>query len=225
METKKTNEADLERKSPLFFSIGLVLTMSMVVYAFEKKNYDNGTIDLTPNTDEFIPMADIPITEQTPPRPPVVKPIEIVEVPNDKDMEKDINIVIDANLPPEGNEGFILEPEEAPIEKTDDDEIFRRVEESAIPNGGLSAFYKYVADKIKYPVQAQRMEIQGRVFVEFVIGKDGSISEVRAVKGIGAGCDEEAVRIIQNAPAWMPGKQRGKPVKQRIVLPITFKLG
>ena len=69
------------------------------------------------------------------------------------------------------------------------------------------------------------MGIEGRVFVEFVIGKDGSLSDVRAVKGIGGGCDEEAVRIIQSAPAWNPGKQRGKPVKQRYTLPIVFKLG
>ena len=84
---------------------------------------------------------------------------------------------------------------------------------------------KFIQKNMKYPAQARRMGIEGRVFVEFVIGKDGSISEVKAVKGIGAGCDEEAVRIIQSAPNWTPGKQRGKSVKQRMVLPITFKLG
>jgi protein TonB len=99
------------------------------------------------------------------------------------------------------------------------------VEDPASPIGGMTAFYKYVGDKIKYPSQARRMGVEGRVFVEFIIDKDGSISDVRAVKGIGAGCDEEAVRILQAAPKWKPGKQRGKPVKQRMVLPITFKLG
>jgi protein TonB len=69
------------------------------------------------------------------------------------------------------------------------------------------------------------MGTEGKVFVQFVINKDGSISDVVAIKGIGAGCDEEAVRIIQSSPQWTPGKQRGKPVKQRMVLPITFKLG
>ena len=84
---------------------------------------------------------------------------------------------------------------------------------------------KYVGDKLKYPAQARRMGIEGKVFVEFVVGKDGAIQDVRAVKGIGAGCDEEAVRIIQGSPAWTPGKQRGKPVKQKMILPIIFKLG
>jgi len=68
------------------------------------------------------------------------------------------------------------------------------------------------------------MGIEGKVFVEFVIEKDGSITDVKAIKGIGAGCDEEAVRILQSAPNWKPGKQRGKPVRQKMVLPISFKL-
>ena len=111
------------------------------------------------------------------------------------------------------------EPEE------ESEQIFNIVEESAAPKGGMAAFYKYVHDKIKYPPQARRMGIEGRVFVEFVIAIDGTLTEVRAIKGIGAGCDEEAVRIIQSAPPWSPGKQRGKPVKQRYTLPIIFKLG
>ena len=110
-----------------------------------------------------------------------------------------------------------------PEEETD--QIFTIVEESASPKGGIAAFYKYVSDKIKYPPQARRMGIEGRVFVEFVIAKDGTLTEVKAIKGIGAGCDEEAVRIVQSAPPWNPGKQRGKPVKQRYTLPIIFKLG
>jgi protein TonB len=120
-------------------------------------------------------------------------------------------------------EEIVVKVEEPKEEETD--QIFTIVEESAAPKGGMAAFYKYVSDKMKYPPQARRMGIDGKVFVEFVINKDGSISDVKAVKGIGAGCDEEAVRVVQSAPAWSPGKQRGKPVKQRMVLPITFKLG
>jgi protein TonB len=89
----------------------------------------------------------------------------------------------------------------------------------------MQAFYEYVGKKLKYPAQARRMNIEGKVFVEFVVNRDGSLVDVKVMKGIGAGCDEEAVRVIQSAPAWKPGKQRGKPVRQRMVLPITFKLG
>ena len=68
------------------------------------------------------------------------------------------------------------------------------------------------------------MEIEGKVFVQFVVEKDGSLSDVHVIKGIGAGCDEEAIRVVQNAPKWKPAKQRGRPVRQRLVLPLTFKL-
>ena len=121
-------------------------------------------------------------------------------------------------------EVITIQPVEEP--KEDPNEIFLVVEESAAPIGGMSAFYEYVGKKMqgKYPAQARRMGIEGKVFVEFVVNKDGSIVDVRAMKGIGAGCDELAVKVVQEAPAWKPGKQRGKPVRQKMVLPITFKL-
>ena len=81
------------------------------------------------------------------------------------------------------------------------------VEQTAAPQGGMPAFYEYVGKKLKYPAQARRMGIEGKVFVEFVIERDGSITDVKAIKGIGAGCDEEAVRVLQSAPKWKPGKQ------------------
>jgi protein TonB len=89
----------------------------------------------------------------------------------------------------------------------------------------MDSFLKYVSKNLKYPAQARRMGVEGKVFVQFVVEKDGSITDIKVVKGIGAGCDEEAVRVLENAPKWKPGKQRGRPVKQRIVLPIVFKLG
>jgi protein TonB len=119
--------------------------------------------------------------------------------------------------------GDIIEPIEEDA-KEETDIIVDFAEETAAPRDGLSAFYKYVGEKIKYPKQAQRMGIEGRVFVSFVIGRDGTISEVKAVKGIGAGCDEEAVRIIQSAPAWKPGRHGGRTVKQRMVIPIIFQM-
>jgi len=114
--------------------------------------------------------------------------------------------------------------EEAPEEEVAE-EIFTIVEDQPEPNGGMAAFYQYVSKNMKYPNQARRMGVEGKVFVQFVVDKDGSITEVQAIKGIGAGCDEEAVRVIQEAAKWKPGKQRGRPVKVRMILPITFKLG
>lgn len=223
MEAKKTEKADLTNKSGLFFSIGLLVTMSLVITAFEWKDYDENVIDLMgKTTNTFEEMMEVPPTEQPPPPAPVVQQPQIVEVPDEEEIKEDLNIKFDVEVTEETK----VEPVvvvEAPVEEVD--EIFTVVEETAAPKGGMPAFYKYVGDKMKYPAQARRMGVEGRVFVEFVINKDGSISDVRAIKGIGAGCDEEAVRVVQAAPAWTPGKQRGKPVKQRMVLPIIFKLG
>ncbi|HEY5826456.1 MAG TPA: energy transducer TonB [Cyclobacteriaceae bacterium] len=224
METKKTQQADLERKSPLFFSVGLVITMSMVVYAFDRKSYTSEAIMGERTVNVFENVIDVPVTEQEPPLPPVVKQIQFVEIRNDDDMNDDILPLLDINsLATTKMDDVIVESNPEAIEETDVPVDY--AEESAAPKDGIAAFYKYVGEKIKYPAQARRMGIEGRVFVSFVIGKDGSVSEVKATKGIGAGCDEEAVRIIQSAPAWKPGRHGGRTVKQRMVLPITFRLG
>lgn len=90
--------------------------------------------------------------------------------------------------------------------------------------GGMDALNAYVASELEYPQQARRMGIEGRVDVQFVVEKDGSLSDVKAVKGIGAGCDAEAVRVVQSAPRFKPGMQRGKAVRVRMEMPILFQL-
>ena len=224
MEAKKTEKANLENKSTFFLSIGLLISMALVVMAFEWKQYDESLASLVgKNTNTFEEMIEVPPTDIPPPPPPQIQAPVIIEVPDEKEIEEDLDIKFDVEASEETKiEEVVVVAEEA---KEESDEIFSIVEEPASPKGGMPAFYKYVFDKMKYPPQARRMGIEGKVFVEFVIGKDGSITDVRAVKGIGAGCDEEAVRVIQGAPPWSPGKQRGKSVKQRMVLPITFKLG
>ncbi len=224
MESKKKPEADLEKKKFLYFNIGLVLTLSLVVFAFEYKFYDEGSlVDLGTVNEDFEEIMDIPPTEQPPPPPPVIQQPEIIEVPDEEEIEEEIEVDLDVEI----TEETVIEEvvfEEAPEEEVAE-EIFTVVEDQPAPKGGMGAFYKFVQKKLKYPSQARRMGIEGKVFVQFVVDKDGSITEVKAIKGIGAGCDEEAVRVISSSPKWKPGKQRGRAVKVRMVLPITFKLG
>lgn len=89
--------------------------------------------------------------------------------------------------------------------------------------GGLEAFTRFISKNLKYPLYAQNIGIQGRVVVRFVINQDGSLSNIEVIKGIGGDCDEEARRVISQSSPWIPGKQRGKPVKSRMMVPITFK--
>jgi len=105
-----------------------------------------------------------------------------------------------------------------------DDEVFVVVEQMPEFPGGQEAMYKYIADTISYPAQAKKLGIQGRVFVTFVVEKDGSINEARILCGIGGGCDEEALRVVKNMPNWKPGKQRGESVRVQYNLPIKFTL-
>jgi TonB family protein len=107
------------------------------------------------------------------------------------------------------------------------DEVFTVIEVSAMPEGGFPNFYKTIAEIQKYPAEAKKKRIAGRVFVEFVINKDGSLSDFHVIQGIGGGCDEEAIRCIKDSTTkcpWKPGTQRGIAVKQRYTLPIIFRL-
>lgn len=103
-------------------------------------------------------------------------------------------------------------------------DVFTVVEEQPEFEGGMDAFYRYVMNEMTYPIQARQKGVEGRVDVQFVVEKDGSLSDVKAIKGIGAGCDSEAVRVVQNAPSFKPGTQRGYPVRVRMLMPIIFKL-
>jgi protein TonB len=224
MEPKKTEKADLENKSFMFFSLGLIIALLLSITAFTYRVYDDTSAkDLSKNTANNDEILEVPPTQQLPPPPPKIQQPQIIEVPDEKKIEEEIEINMDTEVTEQTKveEIKIAEVEE----KEDPDQIFLVVEETAAPTGGMPAFYEYVGKKLKYPAQARRMGIEGKVFVEFVIERDGTITDVKAIKGIGAGCDEEAVRVLQSAPKWKPGKQRGKPVRQRMVLPIAFKLG
>ena len=105
-----------------------------------------------------------------------------------------------------------------------DNQLFQVVEKMPEFTGGKQAMYKYISNNIKYPKQAKTENIQGKVFIEFIIEKDGKISNVKVKRGIGGGCDEEALRVIRNMPNWIPGKQRGESVRVVYTIPIKFSL-
>ena len=104
------------------------------------------------------------------------------------------------------------------------EKTYEKVEVMPEYPGGEQAMMKFVASNVKYPQAAIDKNISGRVLVGFVIEKDGSITDVKVVKGIGGGCDEEAVRVVKSMPKWKPGKEKGKAVRVSYMLPITFKL-
>lgn len=221
METKKTRKADLSNKKGLFFSIGLLATLILVSTAFEWRQNDK-QLNLLANksTNAFEEIIEVPPTDIPPPPTPVIQQPQIIEVPDEEEIKEDLNIKFDVEAPRiELTSSAVIEPT---AEETD--EIFTIVEENAMPQGGMPAFYKYLVDNMRYPALARRNNIEGKVLVQFVVGKDGAISDVKVLKGIGAGCDQEAVRVMEKAPSWKPGKQRGKAVRQRCIIPLSFQL-
>lgn len=226
METKKTPSADLTNRVGMFTNLGLAVAVGLTLVAFEYKSYgDSGLKNLAGLTDNFEELLDVPITEQPPPPPPpppMEQPI-IEEIPDEVKIEEKIDVNFDVDV---DQNKVIAEVaiKEVVIEEEKADSIFDVVETQPNPPGGMSGWNKYLSDNLKYPTQARRMGVEGTVIVVFVINTDGTIQDVDVLRGIGGGCDEEAVKIVKNAPKWEPGRQRGRAVRTRMRLPIRFKL-
>jgi protein TonB len=227
MEAKKTPKADLNKSVGMFTNLGLAVAVGLTLAAFEYKTYDDAALkDLGDAADNFEDIIDVPITQQPPPPPPpppMEQPV-IQEIPDEVKIEEKIDVNFDVDV----KETTVIKEvaiKEVVIEEEKADQIFDVVETQPNPPGGMSGWNKYLSDNLKYPTQARRMGVEGTVIVVFVINTDGSIQDVEVLRGIGGGCDEEAVKIVKAAPKWEPGKQRGKPVRTRMRLPIRFKLG
>jgi periplasmic protein TonB len=224
MEAKKTAKADLESKKIIFTQIGLIIALAATLLAFEWKSYDKSIEGFGERMVEDVPEEIIPITEQKvkpPPPPPPKKVVVINIVEDDVEVEDDLIIDAEADETTEIQEYIPIEIDEEVVEEAP---IFTVVESMPEFPGGFQELYNFLGNNIKYPVMAKESGIQGRVFVTFVVERDGSITDVRIIRGIGGGCDEEAIRVVESMPKWQPGKQRGKPVRVQYNLPVRFKL-
>lgn len=181
-------------------------------------------------------MLNMPKEDVAPPPPPPPPPeaLEqkvkftapvVVNDTVDENFGKQDELAAKPNVeaPPE-EEIKIEETKEKVIEQVEAAPVFTIVEEMPAFSGGEAALYKYLQTNIKYPEEAKELGIQGRVFVTFVVETDGSITDIKVVRGIGGGCDEEAVRVVKYMPKWSPGKQRGVPVRVQFNLPVKFTL-
>ena len=111
-----------------------------------------------------------------------------------------------------------------PVRYKKGEEIYMIVEKQATPKEGLKKYYEYFQKNMRYPAQAKRMEVEGKVYLQFVVEKDGSLTDIKILKGIGSGCEEEAVRLVKEGSKWNPGKQGGVPVRVMRSIPILFKI-
>lgn len=212
----KDPKFDVKRKYQRMFEICIILSISLLILAFRYfPEIVTKPRPLEP-IKEYVDIEDVTRTEdlQKPPIPP--KPVFPIDVELEDDNLPDIEIETS-----ELNENDNVEKVNSTFPE-DEEEIsfkFRVVEEMPEIIGGLAA----LQERVSYPEIAVKAGIQGKVFVETVIGKDGNPEEINVLKGIGAGCDESAVEAIRKTK-FLPGKQRGKPVRVILVIPISFVL-
>jgi len=225
MEEKKSPKANLENKKLMFIQIGMIISLLIAWMAFEHKSYDKREIDPSLlNREVVVDEEMVEITKQEEQKP---QPVEMPKQTTQLEIVEDDVEVEDIEINAEVDQQEVIE-EYVPVEVEEEDvqeqEIFQIVEEMPAYPGGEGKLMEYVAKNIKYPQIARETGIQGRVFVGFVVEPDGSVSNVKVLRGIGGGCDEEAIRVVKGMPKWKPGKQRGKAVRVSYMLPVNFKL-
>ena len=225
MEEKKSPKANLENKKLMFTQIGLIISLALAWMVFEIKSYDQREIDESLLNREVV--LDEEMTEITKQEEQKPQPVELPKQTTQLEIVQDDVEVEDIEINADVQQTEVIEEYVAPVIEEDEvveQEIFQIVEEMPEYPGGDKKLLEYVAKSVKYPQIARESGIQGRVFVNFVIEPDGSVSNVKVLRGIGGGCDEEAMRVIKSMPKWKPGKQRGKAVRVTYTLPVNFKL-
>ncbi|MGB0886525.1 MAG: energy transducer TonB [Vicingaceae bacterium] len=220
MEPKKNPKADLEKLRGTFTLAGLVLSLFIVYAMVNWKFYDVQAAELGQLVVEEEEEDIIPITEQnTPPPPPPPPPAapEVIEIVEDEveveDIEIDTEIDVDEVVE-------VFEEEEEIVEE----EVFTIVESMPEFPGGQKKLFEYLNKSVKFPPAAKANGISGKVYVNFTIGKDGEIRDIKVLRGVHDLLDKEAVRVVKAMPKWKAGKQRGKAVSVSYNLPINFVL-
>jgi len=226
MEVKKTDKADLEKSKGLFLQIGYVVVLGLVLLAFEWTSKPADLGDLGDLGDMNLEEEVIPITRQQnepPPPPPPAQQTEIINiVQNDVDIDDELEL--EDTEADEATQVRIVEFTQNE-EVVDEQEIFLVVEDMPTFQGQeKDAFRIYIQQNLKYPPIAQENNISGRVYVSFVVDRDGSITNVQVVRGVDPSLDKEAVRVVKSSPKWTPGKQRGRAVRVSFTFPIVFQL-
>lgn len=224
MDNRKTPKADLEHKRSFFIEIGLIVALAVVFFGFEWEKSD--TKENTFNTEVKIDVEeDIVMNtkrEEPPPQQQQQPESQVLNIVDDE-VAVDDELEIDAEASDETEIEF-SEPVKVQEANVEEEKVFTIVEDDPQFPGGDAARIKYLSKNIDYPDMARESGIEGKVFVTFVVEKDGSVTGVRILRGIGGGCDEEALKVVRNMPRWEPGKQRGRPVRVQFNLPINFRL-
>ena len=229
MEIKKSPKANLENKKFLFTEIGLIVALLAVLGAMEWSTTEATSLEaLGEAVADVVEEEQVPITqeEQLPPPEVPKEPVmsDIIDIVDDDIKVDDVVISTedDKSLGVEIKE-YVVEQEE---EEVEEEEVpFAIVEQKPTFQGGdANTFTKWVFSKIVYPEIAKENGVQGRVTLQFTIETDGSVKNVKVLRGVDSSLDKEAVRVVSSSPKWKPGMQRNKPVRVKYTFPVVFQL-
>jgi protein TonB len=221
MFIRKHTKADLRRDYALLIELGMIAALAVLIVAFRIEWTNDSTLNVVQPEQERVTLEEIRQTHQMNQPPPPPRPPVPIEVPNEEVLE-DENLDLDASLDLDEPLAEIAPPTAPPEEDVEEEteaEIFIVVEEMPELIGGIAALQK----SISYPEIAKKAGVEGRVIVQFIVDEQGGVIDPVVVRGIGAGCDDEALRAVKLAH-FKPGKQRGKAVRVRMSLPVTFRL-
>ncbi len=224
MEIKKNRNIDHNLDRPVLLALGLLISTFLVSMTFNIRSSYQPQVLPEPHSPFEAYIPPIPITEfDQPKKPEPIKPklpkaVVLSEIP-----PIDTRKILEP-LPEPIQDAIPMVAEESPMPPEDVVTEFLVVEEQASFPGGNQAWMKYLKKNFKYPKRAKRAGTEGRVFLKFYVDAEGNLSDIEVIRGIGNGCDQEAIRVLKQSPKWNPGKQRGVPVKSPMTLFITFRL-
>jgi len=237
MEVKKSKRADLESQKSTGLLLGYIIALAVMFAAFEYTTRDYVETDVVYATSSFVSEEEVvpptqPIFTAAPPppadAPQVAEILDIVDNETEiveEEIETSESTTEAISGPVSHVSGPVMAgPPVATQEEGDEGEVFEVVEQNPSFPGGNDALMKWLSKNLKYPASAQDNGIQGRVMVQFVVNKDGSIVDPKVVRSIDPALDKEALRVVSAMPKWQPGKQRGKTVRVRFTLPVLFRL-
>lgn len=219
----------MDNKKIIFFQIGLIIALALTYLGFEWKTYERTSIEEFKRVEVEIEEEMVEITQQEQKLPPPPPPPPKLSINTLNIVDDDTEVDVEIDFSSEADETTEIETwtppaQEVEEEEIEEEEIFMLVESAPEFPGGDEARVRFLSENLKYPQMAKESGIQGTVYITFVVEKDGRVTDVRILRGIGGGCDEEALRVVRMMPRWKAGEQRGRPVRVQFNLPVKFTL-
>ena len=229
METKKSRDADLERRRPQRFLLGLVMALALFFVALEWNSSDSGWTFFEADDDLEAELELEPLKRDADEIPMMLPQEKTPELPKSEQLRL-VDDAVDTEIAemPENTELQEIpedpdQPEQAEVVDMYDEPVDIRVVED-LPQfpGGAAEFMKWLTKNLKYPTTAQNQRVQGRVVAEFIINKDGSVSDLQLVEHLNLACDNEVLRVLRMMPKWEPGVMNAKPCRTKVCIPVVF---